>query len=156
MDDGFHDQVRRTYRELREGLYGFALALTGDRPSAEDAVQAAFFGLLRVGRMPREVRPYLFRAVRNAAADLRRDRRVPDVDAHEEVGRGDEALFRKRMVREALDGLAEPERQAVLLRVVGGLTIAETAVVLTAPAGTIASWYRRGLEKVRRALGSES
>ncbi len=65
-------QVARFYEANRQGLYTFALSLTHDPEVAEDVIQAAFFKLLRGNRLPRDLRPYVFRSVRNAVIDERR------------------------------------------------------------------------------------
>jgi len=57
MTSDFHNQVRDACLAHREGLFGDALALTGSHAAAEDPAQAAFNGMLRAGRMPREPRP---------------------------------------------------------------------------------------------------
>lgn len=69
MSADFFDQVRRCYAEHHRGLFAYALSLTRDRAAAEDVVHAVICRLLDRGSIPAEPRPYLFRAVRNAAVD---------------------------------------------------------------------------------------
>jgi RNA polymerase sigma-70 factor (ECF subfamily) len=153
MTSHFHDQVRDAYQAHREGLFGYALALTGSQAAAEDAVQAAFFGLLLAGRMPREPRPYLFRAVRNAAVDCRRlDRQGTRAEETAEDPACVPHPVRDHALREALAALARAEREIIVLKVLAGLTFAEIAEVHGVPLNTAASWYRRGVEKLRSLL----
>jgi RNA polymerase sigma-70 factor (ECF subfamily) len=56
-------------------------------------------------------------------------------------------------VRTALDGLSEQERQVIELAYYKGLSHAEIAETLGAPLGSVKSWARRGLLRLRQALG---
>ena len=69
------DFLRDLYQSHRQGLFSLALAITGCRQQAEDAVQEAFAGM--VDRQPPkgDPVPYLFQAVRHAAIDIQRGRR---------------------------------------------------------------------------------
>ncbi len=156
-DDSFFDQVRRLYEEERQGLYSYALSLTGDEPAAEDAVHAAFARLLRRGRPPREMRPFVFRSVRNAAFDGLRALAVRS------AGQGVPTLRatsidsdRIAAVRECLARLSPDERESVVLKVAGGMTFAEIGRVRRVSENTAASWYRRGLARMREMLGGGS
>ena len=53
---------------------------------------------------------------------------------------------------EALQGLRLEHRAALLLNAVDGYTQAEIAVILGAPAGTVASWLSRAKAQLREAL----
>ena len=56
------------------------------------------------------------------------------------------------MERHLLD-LPRDEMEAVVLHLVDGLTFREIAVVKGAPQNTVASWYRRGLTRLRERIG---
>ena len=67
------EALRAFYVGTRQQLYTYAVSITGNRESAEDAIHGVFEQLLRQGYMPGDLRPYIFRCVRNAALDdLRR------------------------------------------------------------------------------------
>ncbi len=148
----FFDEVRRFYEAERAVLYTYALAITGAPEAAEDAVHAALERLLRRGSAPRELRPYVFRAVRNAALD---HHRRPTPEALETAAQGPAALddpaLRPTLVG-CLARLGRDEREVVLLKAVGGFTLREIAAVRRRSQNTVASWYRRGLERLRRML----
>ena len=50
-------------------LLAFAQSKLNKHAAAEDAVHAAIVSLLRRGKLPAEIRPYVFRSVRNAVMD---------------------------------------------------------------------------------------
>ena len=51
-----------------------------------------------------------------------------------------------------MKGLLEPERKSVMLAYYEGYTHPELATALGAPLGTVKSWVRRGLAKLRSCL----
>ena len=53
-----------------------------------------------------------------------------------------------------LDELEESPRRAVLLAYLYGLSREELAVNLAVPVGTVKSWIRRSLDRLRRCLDS--
>jgi RNA polymerase sigma-70 factor (ECF subfamily) len=58
-------------------------------------------------------------------------------------------------VQRLIDGLAPAQRDVLLLRIVGGLTIAEIAEVLGRREGGVKALQRRGLEALRRMMQRE-
>ena len=57
-----------------------------------------------------------------------------------------------RALRACLDELEEQPRRAVLLAYLYGLTREELAERLAVPVGTVKSWIRRSLDRLRRCL----
>ena len=126
------------YEEHREELFTFLIRLTRDRDAAEDTLQEAFIRLIRearAGRMPDEVRPWLFRVAANAAISRSRrstalHRLLPRlVDRRQPVRPDEEALHveRRRDLGAALAELPPDARAALLLaaRGFGGREIAQ-------------------------------
>lgn len=62
---------------------------------------------------------------------------------------------RQRLVRTTVAALEEPYREVVALRFFGELSLAEIADTTGRPLNTVKTHLRRGLERVRDALGSE-
>ena len=58
-------------------------------------------------------------------------------------------------LRGCLEGLEPGQRQAIALAFYDGMTHAELSAHLRQPLGTVKAWVRRGLERLRRCLGSE-
>lgn len=158
MESTFADQLRDFYESHRRELYAYAVTLTRERAAAEDAIHTAFERLLRRGCLPGELRPYVFRSVRNAAVDeLRRGRRhsgdgafagEPEAAAPSVTSGGELSGLLAR--------LGGDERETIVLKVFDSLTFREIAEVRGVSVNTAASWYRRGLEKLRELLAKEA
>lgn len=152
MRDPFVERLRHLYESSRAELYMYALSITKHPQRAEDAVHAAFQSVLRLRRAPRELRPYVFRCVRNAALDqLRLDGReqlTPEI--FEREGAPDPAL--PALVEDLLQELPPDHREAVVLKTYSGLTLREIAETRGVSINTAASWYRRGLDHLRKLM----
>jgi RNA polymerase sigma factor (sigma-70 family) len=141
-----------------------ARAILRDDDDADDAVQDGVLAAWRaIDRYDpaRPFRPWLMRIVLNAALDARRRRRVRQSEVlHEGYESGgvlpdratDQSLFRERF-REALNGLPERQRVAVVLFDAEGYAHAEIAEVLGVPEGTVRSYVFHGRRALREALG---
>jgi RNA polymerase sigma-70 factor (ECF subfamily) len=126
-----------------------------DRSRAEDAVQEAYVRLLLLGAPPRNARAWLYRAVRNEAitqwrsarsrSRRERDVAVPEAlfEQHEVAREEVEALTR------ALAKLPQPQREILVLRVWGGLTLAEISELVEAPLSSVFHQYKSALAAMR-------
>ncbi len=156
MPDDFVEQLRVMYEEFRTELYVFALSITRCNQSAEDAVHEAFRNVLGKGKAPDGIRPYLFRCVRNAALDelrsvKRRGRRDSIFASAQGTGASPPALSASEM-EEFLERLSADERECIVLKLYSGLSFKEIAEMRSTSPNTTASWYRRGLQKLRAHL----
>ena len=149
------------YARHRRGFFTLALSITGCAARAEDAVHDAFERLSRgPRRVQRDARAYAFAAVRSAAIDkLRRDKRPFPTGANSIFADGDSnpasqaiGAEQRRCVAAAVESLGAEERQVVVMRIYAGLTFAQIAEVTGEPLQTIASRYRRSLEKLRQSM----
>ena len=150
------DIVRRFYAANRQALYTYALGLTRSREAAEDAVQMAFGKILARRRLPRDLRPYVFRCTRNAAIDEHRIRkralpRDSVFNLDQATGNGHDPALQLQLA-EQLDRLSADERESIVLKTYSGMTFNEIAQVRKVSINTAASWYRRGLDKLRGFL----
>jgi RNA polymerase sigma-70 factor (ECF subfamily) len=157
-------EVQELYQRHGPALLAYATGLLGSRASAEDALHQVFLSLLSKSEQPVEARPYLFKAVRNRALNSRRsrERMVPlqDVSLQEH----DQQWLMKPQgmmeagieVERALRDLPAEQREVVLMRVWGEMTLDEIAIVLDVPANTVASRYRYALGKLREILRVEA
>src|SRR5580693_7252404 len=153
--------VRALYAEHAAPLLRYALRLTsGDRQRAEDIVQET---LLRAWLHPeaiaeRPARPWLFAVARNLAVDAHRARKARPT----EVGEGalnlvpvpDEAdrVLESWAVADALAALRPDHRQVLLETYYRGRSVAEAAIVLGVPAGTVKSRAFYALRALKLAL----
>lgn len=107
---------------------------------------------------------WLVSVARHAALDtLRRRQRevaLEDVPGHEDTEDPEPDPY-QRMIRTAegraladcLDQLEAEQRYCIVLAYHEGLTHEELAARLARPLGTVKSWVRRGLQRLRRCLG---
>jgi RNA polymerase sigma-70 factor, ECF subfamily len=149
------DDVRRLYEELAPALLAYATSLLRSAAPAQDVLHQVFLTLLRGSvAVPREPRPYLFKAIRNAALNLLRS------ETRETARRAAAPIFvapagleaAAEELEQALLELPEEQREIVILKAWGGLTLAEAAGVAGVPANTAASRYRYALVKLRERL----
>ena len=105
-----------------------------------------------------DLRPYVFRCVRNAALDgLRREKVRGDSifvgeQAPDQVAPAVPAPLLARELDEKLGRLSADERETIVLKVYDEFTLQEIADLRDVPLPTVASWYRRGLEKLKTLL----
>lgn len=156
MNDSLRKRLQDLYERKRGPLLAYAVAITRHRESAEDAIHHAFAAVLSAQQPPADVEPYLFRAVRNAALDLARARRsqMQPWDAQPEPTAPQITLSSE--TNELLQRLSADERETIVLKVFGAMTFQQIADVRREPLNTVASWYRRGIEKMQSALIEES
>lgn len=149
----FGDHVTRLYR----AAYG----LTGSREDAEDLVQDTFE---RVLKRPRYVRrdqdlAYLMRVLRNTWISRGRTRQVATtpIDDVEPAAPGGDPVVAQVVeagaVYEALGGLTEPLREAVVAVDIVGLSYRDAARALGTKEGTIMSRLHRGRGQIAAQLG---
>ncbi len=144
------------YVASRQQLFTYAVSITGNRESAEDAIHGVFEQLLRRGYMPADLRPYVFRCVRNAALDGLRRARTRRDSIFNVATASDRSIgpqpFQADEVNHSLQALSPDEREAVVLRIFNDFSFQEIADLRRVPLSTAATWYRRGLDQLRSTL----
>jgi RNA polymerase sigma-70 factor (ECF subfamily) len=152
------ETIHALYVGNRHQLYTYALSITGDRETAEDAIHGVFERLLQGERLPADLRPYVFRSIRNAAYDAWRRAKVraeaisvlaTEVDAAVAAPLDPGAAVE---LEPLLRQLSPDEREAILLKIHGGLTFQQIADSRGVPLPTVASWYRRGIDRLKTLL----
>ena len=151
------EAIGRFYEEHRQGLFSYALALTGDRARAEDAVHAAVEKLLARLWLPWDLKRFAYRCIRNAAISAwrREEARRDDYFDLAGLAAAPADQERARRLEAALQQLGPDERETVTLKVFDDLTFREIAAIRGVNANTAASHYRRGLEKLRTLCAEE-
>jgi RNA polymerase sigma-70 factor (ECF subfamily) len=158
------------YRQSGAHLYAVALRIVRDRPIAEEILQEAFVNVWHHAGSYDAARSqpltWLTSVVRNRALDhvrrrevdtttLTRDDDGDDVDFPAEGPTPVEMLEKAvegRAIRDCVESLDPATRQAIALAFFQGLSHGELAAHLREPLGTVKSWIRRGLAKLRRCL----
>jgi RNA polymerase sigma-70 factor, ECF subfamily len=153
--------VRTLYAEHAGPLLRYAMHLTsGDRQRAEDIVQET---LLRAWMHPdaiadRPARPWLFAVARNLAVDAYRARRARPHEvgeaALELVSAPDEAdrALESWAVADAVKSLRPDHRRVLLETYYRGKSVAEAALALGVPPGTVKSRTFYALRALKLAL----
>lgn len=155
------------YQAVAPRLFGLALRITRKRDTAEEVVQDTFVklwgGTARFDAERGNAFGWLAVLARNRALDiLARDGRTtslppeieerpdPAISALDQLGQTEDA----DRLRACLEGLPDQQRRAILAAFFNGLTHEELAEQLDTPLGTVKSWVRRGLMRLKGCLGS--
>ncbi len=160
------------YREHHRRCLALARQVVRDEHLAHDVVQEAFLALWRTGRS--HYRPqrgtllaWLLTVTHHQAVDAvrvaeRERRRVAGAQElaprlSECAGADEMAWLRLRRaeLQAALASLPGPQREAVVLSFLGGLSHREIAEVTGAPIGTVKTRVRTGLRRLRGELESD-
>jgi RNA polymerase sigma-70 factor (ECF subfamily) len=147
------EDIGQLYERHGSALVAYACGFGLDRAQAEDAVHAVFHRLLREqAAMLRNPAGYVYRAVRNAALNTRRDgaRLIPAEEGCFVHTGGD--VGAALALQKALSDLPDEQREVVVMRIWSGMTLEEIATASDVPMNTIASRYRYALEKLREKL----
>ena len=159
--------LQTVYRLTSAKLFGVALRILGERSEAEDVLQdvyvtvwrkAADFDATRASPMT-----WLIAIARNRAIDRLRatrvSRRMEPLDAAAELADGtagaDSTLEQAQdnaRLHECLGGLADRERNALRAAFFDGNTYEELAERTKVPLGTMKSWIRRAMIKLKACL----
>jgi RNA polymerase sigma-70 factor (ECF subfamily) len=149
-------ELERLFDRYGRQFFCCALAVTGCRETAEDAIQDAFCRILRLRPEVVNLKAYLFRCIRSAAIDLvRKENRHMAWSATElfeytdAVADADEQQYLLGKIAGELKRLSPDEREVILQHLVGGMTYSDIAELLGRPLGTVTAWYRRGLKKLQ-------
>jgi RNA polymerase sigma-70 factor (ECF subfamily) len=161
----------RLYQESSAHLYGVAVRILKDGAAAEEVLQEAFVNVWHHAGSYEAAKSqpmtWLAAIVRNRCLDQLRRRELDTVtmttdddDGKEfDLPSGDptpvEMLLtgaEAQSVRDCVDGLDAGPKQAIALAFYQGLSHAELADHMRQPLGTVKSWVRRGLERLKACL----
>ena len=148
------------------GIYRACLRIVGSSHEAEELTQEAFMTAYRAiatFRGDGSLRGWLHRiAQRTAFRRLAQRRPTAPLDAIPEPRPADAAADpthvvvadeERAAIREAVLALPEPYREVVALRFFADFSLAEVAEATGRPVNTVKTHLRRGLERLRPALG---
>ncbi len=137
------------YSERYESMVRLASGLVDRRSVAEDIVQDSFRQLWQRWGSVATPGGYLRTSVVNGCHNELRRRRVRRDSAHKLIDRPHDS---DHYLVDALAGITESRRKALVLRFYGGRTMNEIAEAMDIPTGTAKSLIHRGLADLRGAL----
>jgi len=154
------------FHAYRDVVFSTALRITGRWADAEDLTAEAFLRAYRAlaGYRPDRIqalrpRSWLLTIVLNLWRNGQRDaarrplavpaEQAPDPPDPQDVQRAVNERETDRELAQLLTVLPEDQRAAVVLRHVADLPVAEVAIVLGRPLGTVKSQISRGLHRLR-------
>ena len=159
------------YRQSSSHLYGVAVRILREGSAAEEVLQEAFVSVWHHAGsyVAAKSQPltWLSAIVRNRCLDQLRRRELDTVTMTTDDDDGKEfdlpsgdptpvetllAGAEAQSVRDCVDALDAGQKQAIALAFYQGLSHAELADHLRQPLGTVKSWVRRGLERLKGCL----
>ena len=158
--EGYETAFEEIVRRYRRPLDRFAASFVGGR--SEDVTQDAFSKALlalRGSEAEIELRPWLYRIVRNTALNDLRDRPPSTEQLGEALAGGRSAAAeverREEMAElmERLQALPEPQRAAIVMRELEGLSHEEIATSLGLSGGAARQVIYRARQALRDGLG---
>ncbi|MBX9858608.1 MAG: sigma-70 family RNA polymerase sigma factor [Sphingomonas sp.] len=154
------------YNMTSAKLFGICLRICGERQAAEDVLQEVYLTVWKRagGYDPGRASPitWLATIARNRAIDWRRaqgsrpmtviDDALPVADDRPLVSETMLADESDRRLHLCLDQLEDKQRLAIRTAFFDGVTYAELAERLGVPLGTMKSWVRRGLMRLKECV----
>jgi RNA polymerase sigma-70 factor (ECF subfamily) len=175
---GDHGSFAILYERTNLHLFGIAMRLLRNRPLAEDVLQEAFLSVWKHSKNYKNVvdgrqfsaMSWLISIVRNKCLDVlrspgyRREEEMLDIDSESiQVGAHMhssavtaaqllEQSANKLMILGCFQVLESGPRQSLALAYYQGLSHSEISAHMGAPIGSVKSWVRRGLMKLKSCL----
>ena len=161
------------YDRYGSPVYSLVLRIAQQPSSAEEIVQDVFLQLWRSAdrfQISRgHLEPWLFKMARNRALDflrLKREKQRRREDSDSDIlpsavvrpdPEGDiDQSRRAEKIRALLTSLPEAQRRAIELAFFEGMSHSEIAAATGEALGTVKSWIRGGLLRLRESLGEAS
>jgi len=138
-------------------LICFASNLSGNHALAKDAVQDVWIKISKkLGSLedPRAFKSWIFRALRWRVLDLVKAKSyqfetIEDMNLKVEL---DESVIERQQLRKLIERLVENERSVIYLYYMAELPLAEIALVLEIPVGTVKSRLSKARSSLRQQL----
>lgn len=155
--------LEQLYLEHKQGLFSVAVNITRRADLAEDAIHTAFARICnRMDDLDGDLTAYVYTAVRNAAIDIHRMKKhalpieesiyVPNREMQDRPDQIIEGNEHQTILQELVDDLSEDQREIIIMKHYTGLTFRQIAQALEQPLATVASRYRRTLDKLKSKL----
>ncbi|WP_420607619.1 sigma-70 family RNA polymerase sigma factor [Novosphingopyxis sp.] len=163
---GDREALHSVYENSRARLFGICYRVCNDPSAAEDVLQDVYVKVSLTARYFDAARgsalAWLSTIARNSAIDWQRARAragrvfdpTDDADARARMLKDDywDQLDLRREILGCMETLTPDQRKAIEDSFFLGLTYAELAEREDKPLGTVKSWIRRGLKRLRECL----
>lgn len=157
---GDRESFARVYEQVADDLYRVALYSLGNAHDAQDVVSETFIEAYKGIKNLRDAgsfKPWIMRILsircKRKISQYVTKRSEMDIDDFLDLDDGNDSVeeqsTKKIMLLRALEKLSEQEREIIVLAVIQGYTVRETADILGAPQGTVSSKLHRSLKKLR-------
>ena len=152
MRNPFSASFWKVLGEIRSDLHAYARSISDSADRAEDLVSDAIERAAKAEKRPKnpgELRPWMFRIIRNLNVDELRKRRVRReyylaVARLQNIGAWrNNSLEDELAIRQAFEGLDAKHREVLFLVDIMGMTYSEAAEVMSVPTGTVMSRISR-------------
>ena len=154
------DEFTRFFDDHYEPIVRSLTLVFEDRGRAEDAAQVGFEKAYRkwrtVAPLDRPATWVYVVALRSARRELQRDARRPQSDSALEIVAFEEASTTGVDIQASLAALPLRQRSAVVLRYLGGLSLAEVAVAMGCTEGTVKATLHHALARLRVDMTDEA
>ena len=164
---GSTDALRRIYEKYLNRLLTVAMALLNDAGAAEDVVHDVFVSFAESAenfKLTGSLKSYLTTCVANRARDrirakvrgpMRLDQTRSAVSSSDGPDQHIVSSERAKQLNNAIARLPAEQRNAIVLRLKGGMKFREIARLEGTSVNTIQGRYRYGLNKLRSILNGE-
>jgi RNA polymerase sigma-70 factor (ECF subfamily) len=166
---GNNDALRRIYEKYKDNLLRLATALSNETSAAEDIVHDVFVSFAQSAeklKVNGNLRSYLATCVANRVRNWNRARQRQETanpneaeSAVSNTNRPEQWIIYSEQLRQlnnALARLSYEQREAISLRLQGGMKFKEIAKSQDVSINTVQSRYRYGIDKLRSILDKEA
>lgn len=152
QEEMFFAQVAQRQRKLYSIAYSYLRSESDSLEAVQEATCRAWIKRKKL-KNPDVFESWLIRIVINCCMDeLRRRKRSFPTAEFEERGTEEMQSNERIDLERAFERMKPKYRHAVMLKYYQGMTAAEIANVLNKPEGTIKTWLREGLKKLKHEL----
>ncbi len=145
------NKIGKLVKTYQKQFYITALAITKNREMAQDAVHDAIIAVASTTSDIADLKAYLFTSIRHKALHAStKSQKLTELEAFLETEdmNAEEKLFAEHVVQ-YLEKLNPQQSQIIAMKIFAGMTFKEISIAHNQSINTVASLYRRGLEKLK-------
>lgn len=160
--EGDSTAISQIFERFHQGIFQYLFYRTGDPAMAEDLTSDVFICMVRglPGYRHEHFKGWLFSIARNVAIDhSRKVRSHPSLSLNETMPSGNdpvekvvEGKLTSEILKEALGKLDTDHRDVIILRIIAGLSLDETAGALRKSINAVKGLQRRALTNLKQVL----